>query len=125
MVTEALVAEAVKAAIGALTKEAVGPALAAGGRVWTWVKSKLAGTEVQAIVAVVEAKPAAASVPHKLSGAVRELLETQPELSSELEQVLRESGYREAVVQTANVTGNQNTTAQTAGQGNMVNIGRS
>lgn len=33
MVTETLVAEAVKAAIGALTEKAVGPALTAGGRV--------------------------------------------------------------------------------------------
>jgi hypothetical protein len=124
MVVEALVAEAVKAAIGALTKEAVGPALAAGGRVWSWLKTKLTGTEAAATVAAVEAEPARASVQHKLSGAILELLETQPTLAAGLEQELRESGYREAVTQTANVAGNQNTTAQTAGQGNTVNIGR-
>ncbi len=124
MIPEALVAEAVKAAIGALTKEAVGPALAAGGRVWAWVKGKLTGTEAQASVTAVEADPTKASARHKLFGALLELLEVHPGLANELDQALRESGYREAVAQTATVTGNQNTTAQMAGQGNTLNIGR-
>lgn len=81
------------------------------------MKSKLTGAEV-------EAQPAKVSVRHKLPGAVLELLETRPELATELDQVLRESGCREAVAQTANITGNQSTTTQTAGQGNTINIGR-
>src|SRR5688500_16042912 len=85
MIPEALVAEAVKAAVGALTKEAVGPALAAGGRVWTWLKGKLTGAEAQAAVAAVEAEPAKGSARLRLSAALTELLETKPELAAELD----------------------------------------
>ena len=51
------------------------------------------------------------------------MLEKQPELAAELDRELRESGYREAVAQTATTTGDQNTTLQNVGQGNTFNIG--
>jgi hypothetical protein len=107
MIPEALVTEAVKAVIGALTKEAVGPALAAGSRVWGWLKENLSRTDAQSMISAVEAEPAKTSVRLKLSGALAELLEEQPELAAELERELQESGYRQAVAQTVNVTGQQ------------------
>jgi hypothetical protein len=124
MVAEVLVAEAVKAAIGALTKEATGSTLAAGGRILAWLKSKLAGTGAQAVIAAAEAEPSKISVQLKLSGVLAELLETQTELVAELDHLLTDSGYRDIATQTANVSGNQNTIAQTSGQGNRIIVGR-
>jgi hypothetical protein len=116
---EQLVAEAVKAAVGSLVKEAVPAAVAAGRRVWDWLKGKLVGRE-DAVVAAVEANPAAVSAQRKLEGAVLELLEKEPGLQAELERVLRESGYREAVVQRADVKGDNNVVNQVAGNANVV-----
>jgi hypothetical protein len=121
---DALVAEAVKAAIGALTKEAVGPALTIGSRVWSWLETKLKGTEALPVVAAVKAEPTKTSARHKLAGALADLLEAQPGLTAELEGLLREGVSRDAVVQTATVTGDQNVSAQTTGRDNTVTIGR-
>lgn len=120
---EALVAEAVKAAIGSLVKEAVPAAVQAGGKVWAWIKRTLAGKpDAAAAVAAVEADPAKPSAAKKLDAALTEALEVNPDLAKELEAVLAESGWRQIVTQTANVTGDNNTTVQTAGQGNTINI---
>ena len=65
---EKLVEEAVKATVGALVKEAAGPAVAAGKRVLAWLKTKLTG-EKAAAVAAVEAEPTKASAKLALSAA--------------------------------------------------------
>jgi hypothetical protein len=120
---EALVAEAVKAAIGSLVKEAVPAAVQAGGTVWAWIKRTLAGKpDGRAAVAAVEADPAKASAAKKLDAALTEALEENPGLATELESVLAASGWRQIVTQTANVTGDNNKVAQVAGKGNVTNI---
>ena len=124
MIPEALIAEAVKAAVGSLVKEAVPAAVQAGGTVWAWIKRTLAGKpEGAAAITAVEADPAKASAAKKLDAALTEALEEKPELAKELETVLAESGWRQIVTQTATVTGDNNTTVQTAGHGNTTNIG--
>jgi hypothetical protein len=123
MIPEALVAEAVKAAIGSLVKEAVPAAIQAGGKVLAWIKRTLAGNpDGAAAIAAVEADPTKPSAAKKLDAALTEALEDNPHLAKELEAVLAESGWRQIVTQTATVTGDNNTTVQTAGQGNTINI---
>lgn len=123
MIPEALVAEAVKAAVGSLVKEAVPAAVQTGGKVFAWIKRTLAGKpDGAAAIAAVEADPTKPSAAKKLDAALTEALEENPGLAKELESVLAESGWRQIVTQTANVTGDNNTTVQTAGQGNTINI---
>ena len=123
MTPEALVAEAVKAAVGSLAKEAVPAAVLAGGKVWAWIRRTLAGRpECDAAIAAVEADPARPSAAKKLDAALTEALEEAPGLARELDAVLAESGWRQLVTQTATVAGDSNTVAQVAGQGNTVNI---
>ncbi len=122
MIPEALIAEAVKAAVGSLVKEAVPAAVQAGGTVWAWIKRTLGGKpEGEAAIAAVEADPAKGSAAKKLDAALTEALEENPGLAKELDAVLAASGWRQIVTQTANVTGDSNTTIQTAGQGNTIN----
>ena len=90
---EALVAEAVKAAVGSLVKEAVPVAVQAGGKVFAWIKRTLAGKpDGAAAIAAVEANPTKPSAAKKLDAALTEALEENPGLAKELESVLAESG---------------------------------
>ncbi len=123
MSTDELIKAAVGAAIGALTKVAAEPALAAGRRVWDWLKRKRSGEDA-ATVAEVEADPSKRSAPTKVTAMLQDLLEADPALAGELRRILDEGGGVQAITRTANVQGNSNTTVQTAGSGNAVNIGR-
>lgn len=120
--TDDLIKAATGAAIGALTKAAAEPALGAGRRVWDWIKEKLGGKDA-AMVAEVEADPSKRSAPTKVTAMLQDLLNTDRALAGELLRILEESGVQ-AIAQTANVHGDNNTTAQTAGSGNAVNISR-
>jgi len=124
MIPEALVAEAVKAAIGSLVKDAVPAAIQAGGKVWAWIRRTLAGKPAgEAAIAAVEADPAKPSAAKKLEAALTEALEEKPELAEELAAVLAGSSWRQIVTQTATNTGDGNKTGQVAGQGNTTTIG--
>jgi hypothetical protein len=71
----------------------------------------------------VEADPAKPSAPAKITGLLQDLLHGAPDAAQELRELLDRSGGIEAITQTANVTGNNNKTAQVAGTGNTVSIG--
>ena len=121
--TNELTNAAAGAVIGALTQAAAEPALAAGRRVWDWLKQKLGGQHT-ATVAEVEAEPSKRSAPTKITAMLQDLLEANPSLAGELCRILEERGGVQAIAQTANVHGGSNTTVQTAGSGNAVTIGR-
>ena len=107
----------------ALTKAAAEPALAAGRRVWAWLKQKLGGKDT-ATVAEVEADPARRSAPTKVTALLQDLLEADPALVEELRRILDEGGGVQAITQTTNVQDDDNTTVQTVGSGNSVTVGR-
>lgn len=48
--------------------------------------------------------------------------EEKPDLTTELEIVLAESGWRPIITQTATTVGDSNTVVHTAGHGNMINV---
>ena len=123
MDSDGLTKAAAAAAIGALTKAAAEPALAAGRRVWDWLKQKRGG-EGGAVVAEVEADPSKRSAPAKVTAMLQDLLDAEPALAGELRRILDEGGGVQAITQSANVQGDNNTTAQAAGTGNTVSIGR-
>ena len=119
---DTLVEAAASAAIGALTKAAAEPALTAGRKVWGWLKGKLTGNAV-ATAADVDAVPSKASARSKVTGLLQDVLEGNPDAAAELRELLDESGGVQAITQTANVTGDNNTFAQVAGDRNKVRIG--
>ena len=123
MDTDELIKAAAGAAIGALTKAAAEPALAAGRRVWDWLKQNL-GSKDQATVAEVEADLSKRSAPAKVTALLQDLLDADPALASELRRIFEEGGGVQAITQAADVQGNNNTTVQTAGSGNTVTAGR-
>ncbi len=123
MDTDELTKAAAAAAIGALTKVAAEPALGAGRRVWDWLKLKLGGKGAPA-VAEVEADPSKRSAPAKVTALLQDLLDADPIFAGELRRILEEGGGVQAITQSANVQGDNNTTAQTAGSGNTVTLGR-
>ena len=122
METDKMIDTAVGAVIGALTRAAAEPALAAGGRIWAWLKQEISGDDANAAAAI-EADAARPSAPTKVKALLQNLLHAQPALAQELDRMLAEAGGRDAITQSANVHGNRNIVAQTAGTNNRVRIG--
>jgi hypothetical protein len=116
-----LVKAAVVAAIGTLTKAAVEPALGTGRRVWDWLKAKLTGLDAQ-VAAAVEAKPDEPGADDQVSALLKKLLKARPEALDELRELLGGAEGAARIVQTANIRGHGNATAQTAGTGNSVTV---
>jgi hypothetical protein len=116
-----LVKAAVVAAIGTLTKAAVEPALGTGRRVWDWLKAKLTGLDAQ-VAAAVEAKPEQSGADDQVSALLKKLLKARPEALDELRELLGGADGAARIVQTTNVLGHGNATAQTAGTGNTVTV---
>ncbi len=111
-------------AVGALATAAAAPVVAAGKAVWGWLRGKLSGTDA-AIADAVEAAPDKPSAATKLTGVLQDLLHDRPDLAAELRELLERHGAPAgAVVQTATTTGHGNQTAQVAGQGNKVTLGK-
>jgi len=122
MDTDKLIQAAAGAAIGALTKAAAEPALAAGRKVWDWLKGRLTGAGA-ATAAAVEADPAKPSAPDKVTALLKDALHGNATAAEELRRLLDAHGGVQAITQTANFQGNQNVVAQIAGSGNTVNAG--
>jgi len=122
MDSETLIDAAATAVVGALTKAAAEPALAAGRKVWDWVKGKAAGTDA-ATVAAVEADPAKPSARSRVAALLQDALHGNAQAAAELQTLLDQAGGVQAITQTANVHGDNNRVAQVAGSGNKVRIG--
>lgn len=122
METEKLVAEFALAAVKELGKSAAVGGLAAGGKLWAWIKGKAPGADTTAIAAV-EAAPDKSSAPDRVSAMLKDLLADQPQLASEMARLLREHGGG-VTTQTATAAGPGNVTAQIAGSGNTIKIQR-
>ena len=122
MDTEKLVAAAVAAVVGTLTKQTTESVVAAGGKVWAWIKGKVDGTEDASTVTAVEADPQKASARAKITALLQDLLHDNPAAAKELADLLGGEAGVQAITQSASVSGNENTTNQIAGTGNTVNI---
>jgi hypothetical protein len=122
MDTEKLVAAAVAAVVGTLTKQTTESVVAAGGKVWAWIKGKVDGTEDASTVTAVEADPRKASARTKVTALLQDLLHDNPAAAKELADLLGGEAGVQAITQSASVSGNENTTNQIAGSGNTVNI---
>lgn len=120
MDTDKLIAAAVTAVVGTLTKSAAEPILAAGGKAWSWLKEKLTGNAA-ATAAEVEADPSKPSARSKLTGLLQDLLHDDPAAVKELTALLGGEGGVQTITQTANVTGNNSIVQQLAGSGNTAN----
>jgi hypothetical protein len=72
----------------------------------------------------VEADALKRSAPAKVTALLQDLLDAEPVLAGELRRILDEGGGVQAIAQTANVPSDNNATAQTAGSGNAITIGR-
>lgn len=118
---QTLAAVAVAAIVSSLTRAATESAVAAGGKVWAWLKGKLTGSEAETAAAI-EAAPGKASAKPKIEALLQDTLEGRPDLLKELEALLRDSGVSSAVTQTA--IGNTGTTTQIAGDGNKITYRR-
>jgi hypothetical protein len=116
-----LVKAAVVAAIGTLTKAAVEPALGTGRRVWDWLKAKLTGLDAQ-VAAAVEAKPEQSGADDQVSALLKKLLNEKPDALDQLRELLGGADGAARILQTTNVLGHGNATAQTAGTGNTVTV---
>jgi len=113
-----LVEAAASGAVEALSGVAIGPALALGGKVWSWLRDKLSGDAAQRAAAV-EAAPGKASAKLTVAALLHDLLEEKPELAKELLALLGgEAGVH--AIQTANVAGNNNVVNQLVGSGNAI-----
>ena len=98
----------------------------AGSRVvklWDAVKGKLAGKDA---LADVEAKPGDQRRWSALEVQLEKALEADPAFREQLAKLVEAipEHDRVAIQQIANVTGDQNVTTQTAGSGNVVNVGQ-
>ena len=122
MEMEKLIGAAAAAVVGALTKAAAEPALAAGQKVWAWLKGKVSGEDARTAAAV-EADPAKPSAATKVTALLQDLLHGNPAAAEELRRLLDGAGGVQAIAQTANVTGNSNVVGQLAGTGNTMNVG--
>ncbi len=118
---DSLVETATNAAVGALTKAAVEPALAAGRKVWDWLRGRVAGDDARTVAAI-EADPAKPSAPTKITALLQDLLHDNPDAIAQLRALLEGAGGLQAINQTANITGDNNKVAQVAGTGNKVRI---
>jgi hypothetical protein len=115
-----VVKAAVDAAIGALTKSAVEPALTAGFKVWGWLKHKLNGDNAKT-AEIIEADPSKASARTKATALLQDVLEGNAESAEELKQLLKAEGGVEAITQSANVHGDFNKLVQATGS-NTISI---
>ena len=116
-----LIKVATEAAIGALTKAAAEPALAAGHNVWAWIKGIVSGEDAR-VLAAVEKDPAKLSATTKVTAILQDALNENPQAVKHLQELLNASGGMEAVTQTANVSGQSNKVGQVSGSGNTVQI---
>jgi hypothetical protein len=116
-----LIDTAATAAVGALTKAAAEPALAAGRAVWTWITGKATGEDA-ATVAAIEAAPAKPSARTKVTALLQDALHDNPQAAADLQGLLDKAGGVQAITQTANVTGDGNKLANIAGAVNTVTM---
>jgi hypothetical protein len=121
MTPDDLVKAAATAAVGALTKAALEPALAGGRKVWDWLKAKLTGPQA-AMAAAVEQDPADPGAADAVSGLLKSLLHRDPGALAELRALLGEAGVT-ATVQVATASGAGSKVTQISGSGNAVSYG--
>jgi hypothetical protein len=121
MDTEKLVAAAVAAVVGTLTKAAAEPLVAAGGKVWAWIKGKVSGRDAETVAAV-EAEPQKPSAKTKVTALLQDLLHDNPAAAKELADLLGGEASIQAITQIANVTGHGNVTTQIGGTGNTTTV---
>jgi hypothetical protein len=117
-----LVKAATSAAVGALTKAAIEPALSGGRQVWDWIKTKISGDEARTASAI-EATPDKPSTASKVAALLQDLLHENPTAAEELKALLNKHGGVQAITQTANVSGKNAKVTQIAGNNNTVRNG--
>jgi hypothetical protein len=115
-------ADLVKAAVTAITaafaKPAAEAAVAGGGKIWLWLKTRLAGADAETAKAI-EAEPGKASMPSRLQGILLDVLQSDPAAAEALQRLLAEADGP-AVAQTATIGGDNGRVVQISGSGNNV-----
>lgn len=107
-----------------LTAQVGADAAAAMLGAWSWLKGRLLPTPAVAAVKDLEARPADPDNQADFRKRLREALEADPALATELAQWLDRAGARGAVTtQTLTQTGDGNKGVQVSGHGNQVDIG--
>jgi hypothetical protein len=91
-------------------------------KLYDTIKAKLTGAAAQEALAEFEAKPDDARRKGALEVQLEKAIEADPEFRETLAALVEEIKAKggDAIVQTANVTGDQNVTTQIAGSGNVV-----
>lgn len=120
-VDDKLIETAVSAMVGALAKSAAEPVVAAGKSAWHWLRGKLSPAEAHTAQAI-EAAPEKASARSKLTGLLQDTLENDVKAEAELRALLGGDAGLHAINQSLVVTGNNNKTAQLAGDQNKLQI---
>ncbi|MGC9449792.1 hypothetical protein [Cereibacter johrii] len=120
MSIEALAAQAADLAVKHLVPSAAKGVGKVAGDVWAWITRKAPKDEAPTLAKIEEA-PEKASSRTKLLGLLQEMLEENPDLSSELEAMLKEAPEG-SVTQTMTVEGDTNKSAQVAGHNNTTTI---
>lgn len=97
---------------------------AAGGKVFDWLKSKFTKPAQSAALGVAAQAPHDPDALESLQHQIQRALEQQEEFRDELLARLPKEIIPPGIVQTINVTGDQNAVAQNTGSGNTINIQR-
>jgi hypothetical protein len=89
------------------------------------LKSKLTGPPESQALAKLESNPSSSGARKSLEGLLEIRLEEDATFRSELLELLKSTGtVDQSVTQTMNVTGDSNASAQVAGRGNTVTLGK-
>ena len=118
---EKLAAEAAVAAVKELVKAGIEGGVAAGGKLWTWLRGKAPAGDASTITAI-EAHPNKPSTETKVKSLLLDVLDGNPELQEELNEMLKEIKANATVSQSQNISGKDNKAAQVAGDYNKINI---
>jgi hypothetical protein len=111
----AFFSETIKGAVAETAK-------AAGAKLVGWIESKLIKPEERAAVEQFRQSPEDSDLKEMLGLHLRRRLREEPRLQSELEALIGESQRAGIVVQSLNITGDNNIGIQTAGSGNEIKI---
>lgn len=112
---EKLAAEAAVAAVKELVKAGIEGGVAAGGTLWTWLRGKAPAGDASTIAAI-EAHPNKPSTETKVKGLLLDLLDGNPGLQEELNEMLKENNPNAPISMTMEISGKGNKAAQMAGE---------